>query len=241
MSFQTTIKSFIILSVVFLTVLSTDARAVLYDGWAVVENNSGIAGTIATQLSLDVTDPGNDQVLFTFYNTAVLASSLTDIYIDDGELLNGVDSFISTSGVSFSVPASPPDLPGGNTVFPKFETSSGLSADSDNPVFANGINASVEYLGILFNLQGGKTFADVINAIDSGFNPATYFNDGQGGHDGWYVPTLRVGIHVQGIDDGPWGPDESDTFILTPVPPSVIIGVLGLGVSVLGIRLRKYA
>jgi hypothetical protein len=92
-------------------------------------------------------------------------------------------------------------------------------------------------VGIAVDLKENKTFADVINAINVGFNPDLYY-DGGDAYDGWTEPSLRIGIHVQGID-GPWGCDQSDTYILTPVPGSVLLGMLGL--SVAGLKLRKFA
>jgi hypothetical protein len=44
---------------------------------------------------------------------------------------------------------------------------------------------------------------------------------------------LRIGIHVQAIGIS----GNSDSFIMTPVPGAVILGMLGL--SVAGWKLRK--
>jgi hypothetical protein len=225
------------LVLICVAILSTEARADLYDTWAVVENNSGMSGIVASQLSLEVTDPGvSGQVLFTFKNNGSYSFYISDIYFDDGTLLGIASIDNSDPGVSFGFPASPSDLPGGNTVYPPFVTS--LSADNDSGA-VNGINPG-ESLGIYFDLSGVNTFADTINALNVGFDPSVYYT-GSGSYDGWTEANLRIGVHVQGIDDGPWGPDKSDTYLLTPVPPSVIIGMLGLGVGVLGLKLRKYA
>jgi hypothetical protein len=218
------------LVLICLAVLSTEARADLFDTWAVVENNSGMPGIVASQLSLEVTDPGSGQVLFTFKNTGSYSFYISDIYFDDGTLLGIASIDNSDPGVSFSYPANSTNFPGGNTVSPPFVTS--FSADND-PGAANGINPG-ESLGIYFNLAGGNTFADTIDALNVGFDPSVYYT-GSGGYDGWTEANLRIGVHVQGI--GPY----SDTYILTPVPPSVIIGILGMSVGVLGLKLRKYA
>jgi hypothetical protein len=79
---------------------------------------------------------------------------------------------------------------------------------------------------------GTHSFGDVINALNVGFNPYPTNYTGTGSFDGWELPNLRIGIKVQGIGD------YSDTYILTPIPPSVIIGLLGVGVA--GMKLRKF-
>ncbi|MBW7992754.1 MAG: hypothetical protein FVQ84_22430 [Planctomycetes bacterium] len=233
---------FLNLVLVFVAILSTEARADLFDLWSVVENNSGMPGIVASQLSVQVTDPGSSQALFTFSNTGSYDFYIADIYFDDGALLGiaGIDN--SDPGVSFAFPGSPGNLPGGNTVSPPFVTSGStlhhFSADND-PGAATGVEPG-ESVGIVFDLINGMTFTDVISSLYVGFDPSQYYT-GSGIYDGWALPSLRIGVHVQGIDDGPWGPDKSDTFILTPVPPSVIIGILGLGVGVVGLKLRKFA
>ena len=240
---KSTMKRHIVLLslvLIFVTILSTEARADLFDLWSVVENNSGMPGTVASQLSVDVTDPGSGQALFTFSNTGSYDFYIADIYFDDGALLGIASVDNSDPGVSFNFPASPGNLPGGNTVSPPFVTSGStlnhFSADA-NPGAANGVHPG-ESVGIAFDLINGMTFTDVISSINVGFDPTTYYT-GSGLYDGWTLPSLRIGVHVQGIDDGPWGPDKSDTYILTPVPASVIIGMLGICVA--GIKLRKYA
>ena len=114
----------LILAFVFIT--STEARADLYDNFGIVENNSGIAGSIASQLTLNVTDAGSDQVLFTFSNAGHLASSITDIYFEDGALLALATIFdldidpVLYAGVDFGQPVSPASLPGGAALSPPF-------------------------------------------------------------------------------------------------------------------------
>jgi len=221
-----------ILALVLVVFLSTETQADLYGFKNITNNNASNASVGEAQLTVDVTDPGSDQVLFTFYNTAAIeACSITDIYIDDGALLADIYSLTGTSGVSFSNPATPGDLPGGNGIVPQFNTSAGLSADSDSPVYDNGVNAAGEHLEVLFNLQPGQTFADVLTAIDRGFHPELYYD-----YDNkiWTADNLRIGIHVQGFDNG-----GSEAFIATPVPGALLLGMLGMGVA--GMKLRKFA
>jgi len=121
------------------------------------------------------------QVNFVFTNTGPDASSITDVYFDNGSLL-GIASIINTPTlVEFSQLASPPDLPGGNLVVPPFTVTMGFSADSDPPAQPLGVNPG-ESLGIIFDLEAGGTFADVVDELASG--------------------ELRIGIHVQGYASG---------------------------------------
>jgi len=198
----------IYLGVVTLCLLAAPANAqVTYGFYHVVEPGDGATeladGAIGeAQLFVTVSDPCNSQVLFTFTNTGPKASSITDVYFDDGSLLSIASIDNSDPGVSFSSPASPPNLPGGNNVSPPFVTTPGFSADSDPPVQPKGVNPG-ESLGILFNLQDSRTFNDVINEL----------ND----------TTLRIGIHVQGFDSG-----GSESFVNIPAPGALLLASIGL-------------
>jgi hypothetical protein len=160
------------------------------------------------QLQVDVTaGPGANQVSFQFTNSGPNASSIADVYFDDGTLL-GIASIVNGAGVSFSVGASPPDLPGGNGISPAFVVTAGFSADSNPPVQPNGVNPG-ETLTIIFDLQGGGTLADVLSELGTG--------------------ELRIGIHVQGFSGG-----GSESFVNTPEPGAallIVAGALGLGLA----------
>jgi len=119
------------------------------------------------QLFVDVSDYGLDsdgysQVLFTFRNIGPLASSICDVYFDDGTLL-GIARLIDKDdpggdkGVDFSLGAKPGELPGAGDILPVFQTTAGFSADSDPATTPNGV-APGEWLGVLFTLQEGKDF-----------------------------------------------------------------------------------
>jgi len=249
MSMAYTIKryvGFVSLVLVFVFILSTEARADMYlYGFEVVENNSNTA--VADQLSLKVTDPGTtyvsegieyNQVRFTFYNDGPspsiydvpdpCQSSITDVYFEDGTLLKRVTIENSPPEVIFGIPVSPKNLTGAGTLDPPFVATTIFSVDSNPPVQPNGVNPG-ESLGLLYALKYDEfgnpfTFDDVIAAIELGFtNP-----DAEEPRD-----SLRIGIRVQGVGQ------ESDSFILTPTPGSLLLGSIGIGMVIARCRKRK--
>lgn len=195
-------------------------------------NNVADANTGEAQLFVDVTDmattvngqtitPGSDQVLFVFHNTGPNASSITDVYFDDGSLLSIAtiidDPANVTNPVDFlNMGVSPPNLPAANQASPPFVTTAGFSADSQPPAQPNGVNPGEE-LGILFNLQSGQTFDDVLAQLQTG--------------------QLRIGIHVQGFTGG-----GSESFVNNPpgvIPEPSSLAIAGLGLLGLVYRSRR--
>lgn len=196
--------------------------AALTIGFYKITNNGNT--NVAAQLTADVTDAGGGQVNFTFYNIGPIASSITDIYFDDGTLLD-IATVINGPGVSFSEGAAPPNLPGGQSISPNFNTTQGFLADSDMPIAVNGVNATLtppgEYVTIRFNLLPGQTYADTLAAI------------ALGGADGG----LRIGLHVQAI--GSTG--GSDSYVNTTSVPDggLTISLLGMALAGLGLAARR--
>lgn len=183
-----------------------------------ITNNDPTGGSIAigeAQLSVDVTDAGNGQILFTFFNSGSGASSIADIYFDDGPFL-GIDGIINGAGVNFVIGANPSNLPGANNISPSFAAS--FSAQSGPPAQSNGVNPG-ETVGILFDLQPGSTFADAIAALNNG--------------------DLRIGLHVQGFAGG-----ESEGFVNGPpialsLPGTLILFGTGSLIAVVAALRRR--
>ncbi len=171
-----------------------------------ITNNSQY--DVGNQLYVEVWEMGA-QVMFKFGNNVGISSSITDIYFDDGNLLS-IYSISYSTGVKFSSPATPNELPGGNSITPSFETN--FSADSDSPVPDNGVNASTEWVAITFNLINGGTPAGTLAALRDG--------------------SLRIGLHIQALPDG-----QSDSYINKVPEPGILI-LLGIGMMGVGIASR---
>lgn len=187
--------------------LSVNASAVTYGFQCITGNVAGDCAIGEAQLSVDVTGPTSGQVLFTFSNVGSEASSVAEVYFDDGSL-GGPPTLIQGSGVSFTVGnANPSNLPGGNSV--GFTATQEFSADAGNQAPTDGLNPG-ETLGILFNIQGGLTLADVLNDLNSG--------------------AIRIGLHVIAFESG-----KSASFVnAVPLPAaawlflSALAGLFGL-------------
>ena len=189
------------------------ARAATLSFFCITDNLAADCATGESQLTVNVTDPGGNKVLFHFKNSGPNASSVTDVYFDDGSLL-GLSQITDGPGVSFSQYASPPNLPGGNNVNPPFQVTAGFLADSNPPVQPNGVNPG-EWLKIYFSLQSGGTFNDVINELGDG--------------------RLRIGIHVQGFTSS-----GSESLVNLPAPVPAAMWLFGSGLlGLVGIARRN--
>jgi len=211
-----------------IALLPARAEAVSYTFSHCLENNSGLCDSLASQLKVEVTDAGDGWVNFTFTNEIGIQSSITDLYFDASGYLTKMKIVAESSGVDFSAgQASPGDVPGGGGATPEFVVSTSLAADSDPPTQPNGINATGEYLTISFKMAPGRTFADVIEALNMGPNT----DEG-----------IRIAAHVQGV--GPQG--ESDSLICcdglhngTPAAEPAVLALFGLGLFAVGFRARR--
>ena len=201
-------KSLFFSALLIILFIAGSAYAIPY-GFIHITNNSAADVAIGeAQLWVDVTEVEGDlyQVLFTFYNEGPEASSICDVYFEDGHILGSTMEIINSTGVSFSEGADPGDLPGGNDI--SFDATEGYTADSDSPAQPNGVNPG-EQLGIRFSLINENTFSDVIDDLNSG--------------------ALRIGIHVQGFAD-----EQSEGFINTPAPVPEPATLLLIGSGLIG-------
>lgn len=198
------------LAVALMSVSSTAwAVPVRFSFTNITNNNAGDAVIGEDQLFVDV-DNGASTVNFTFVNEGPEASVISEIYFDDGSLL-GIASIIdSPTAVDFMQDASPPNLPGGDTVVPPFEVTEAFLAEAVPSPSMTGVGPG-EQVTIMFDLIGGGTLAGVLAEL----------NDG----------TLRIGIHVIAFDGG-----GSESF-MTPEPTS--LALLALGTLVLLPRRRR--
>lgn len=202
---------FAVLAVAMPFVAAAEPISVTYGFYGITNNDPDDTAIGEQQLTVTVTDVGNGQVSFTFNNSGPAASSITDIYFDDGSLL-GIAEISSGPGVSFSQGASPRNLSGGNNLETPFEATVGFLADSNPAVQPNGVNPG-ESVTILFDLKPGKIFADVTSELALGLSDPSALHN------------LRIGIHVQGFEGG-----GSESFVNSgPVPlPAVAPAAFGL-------------
>lgn len=196
-----------VLTLLALSIGASPAAAVTM-GFDCLTGNSAVhCATGEEQLSVELSDQGGGVVRFHFRNAGPLASSISEVYFDDGSLL-GLSSVIDGPGVDFEPDASPPNLPGGENAVPPFEVTEGFLAQATPSPALNGVGPS-EWVKIDFTLQGVQTLDDVLDELATG--------------------ELRIGIHVIGFESG-----GSESFVNTPIPePSTGLllagGLIGLG------------
>ncbi len=163
-------------------------------------------------LYVEVSDGAADQVDFTFYNDSSpdSSSSIARIYFDDddGSFL-GTPNIVENSGTSFSLLATPGNLPGRRSLDPAFETTGEFSIGGDPAPPKNGVNPG-EWATITFDLINDGMPEDVIGQLNTG--------------------TLRIGAHVIALPDGLGG-----SGVAVPEPGTLML----LGTAGLWIFIRK--
>ena len=207
-------KKFIIVVLALLFMIEPVKAGYVYEFAYISGDSPGSA--VASQLSLEVTSGGGDIVNFTYKNDGSgtpIPSSLTDIYIDDG-ILKDLTIIDDDPGVDFEI-----DNVENCVFYPSYGISfvvdQYLSASNYGNQSITGINPG-ESLTLQYSLQGVE-FYELINAINN-------------------QQDLKIGIKVKSIDMGP-GTDYSTEFILVPLPATILLGMLGLGVG--GWKMRK--
>jgi len=219
-----TTKAILVFAAALLLLLypvSSKADTIILDTFNFVKITNNGNPSVGGQLSVQVIDPdvsGGTDVMFKFFNNVGITSSITQIYFDDGSLLEISAITYSGAGVAFTKPATPGNLPGANLVSPAFVTTDQFSAGSDPPTVANGVSTFAEWVAITFNLQDGKAPDDVIDALRDG--------------------SLRIGLHVQGYTTVPPPPSLSESYVNTVPEPGILI-LLGIAMSAIGVASWK--
>lgn len=180
---------------------------------------------------------GNVLVSFLFSNSNALATSITGIYFEDGAVL-GIADITQYLDLDFNEPGTgagkgtafvqdgvPQNVPSGNTI--------GFAATNSHRVNASGNFEGVnggEWVEIIFELQSGLGYSDVLAAIAQG-----QIKTGGGTPTG---PALRFAMHVQGLGSDAEG---SEGFINSiPLPAPFGLALAGLaGVVIISRRKRK--
>lgn len=161
------------------------------------------------------------------------SASIANIYFEDGTVFSSFHSMTHGGGVEFGHDAGAPhDPPGIND----FDSTQSFSVNADNPKPENGINPG-EWLRVVFNLQTGIDFNEIISALANGLLKT----NGDPGYNS-QVPSLRVAFHVIDLPLG-----ESDSYMSEgpqniPLPAPLGLGLAGLaGVFVMARKCRRSA
>ena len=194
---------------VVLVFCSVSAGGVTYSFDLKTSNTDAAGSLVEKQLFVEVDETSaGGEAAFTFLNTGPEASSIVEIYFDDNdgsrylEDLQDDQIIPGASGeVVFKTGASPGNPPGING----FNVTAGLSSEADRPPPHHGINPG-EFLTLIFPMQTGYGFSDIIDALDSG--------------------ELRIALHVISMPD-------SESYLnngRVPAPGAFLLGSLGVGV-----------
>ena len=206
------------------------AETLTFGFYRITDNDPTNAGLGEAQLFVDVINEGTDvsfidsdgdgtaetwvdQVGFNFRNTGPVDMTIAEIYFDDGTLFGFASVVDGPVGVDFEQYASPPVLPGGGTLSPSFDVTSGFLAE------ATGNDTGVdpgEWVKIIFDLMPGKAYSDVISALHNGYADASATD----------VDVLRIGLHVISIGDN----GNSEAYVNAPAPGALLLGSMGIGI-----------
>lgn len=155
-------------------------------------------------------------------NAVGIYSSISEVYYDSrgtSPLNTTIQPTLAQFGASFTGGgASPGNLPGGANLSTAFNAVTLFSADAQgNP--SVGIDAASDWLDMTFTLLSGRTFANVVSALNNG--------------------DLRIGLHVRAIGND----KKSDSFVSTPpvvpLPPAAWAGLATLAGVAAWRRVRR--
>jgi len=176
--------------------MSLAASAATYNFTPIIEPKDAagldLVLNLGNQLTMDVTEGGNNTALFTFRNGGnggPINSVLSGIYFDDSP--SNLFSNLNVSGdsgdnVAFSTASPTSPLPGGS--IPTFTFSTTHQFDADSPTVFNGVNnGASDSVTLAATLNGGRTFTDVINSLNGGDETDGNF--------------LRVGLRLTAIEN----------------------------------------
>lgn len=181
-------------------------------------NNANV--NVAGQLSMTLSQVDSNTVRFTFKNTAVVQSTVRSVHFDEldsaADLINfGSSSHTTTSGsstASFFKNSTPQNIPQGSLVNFNVE----MSHTANSPTTSRGLNELADALRITLDLVNGRTFADVLNYLNSG--------------------ALRVGLYVTNIPYS-YNKTKEDSFInmpsttTVPAPAAAALGAIGAALA----------
>lgn len=214
----------IVLAAALAAIPSTASAEIVTLSFARITSNA--SQNVASQLSVDVMDKTSaiglfgaalinsamtnpSDVLFVFKNTAVLQSSIGEVYFDDGTILaqsavlNSLGGGANNSTDFEGGGANPNNLSGGELLNPDFVATAGFSADYTNGPTTNGVDTSADRLGIVFSTQLATGLAGIKSTLANG--------------------ALRIGLHVKGLGEKGLQSDSfvNNTPIFAPPPPPV--------------------
>jgi hypothetical protein len=184
---------------------AASATTVSFSFSCIAGDGGGECAIPIDQLSLDVTDLGGGEVSFTITNNDGEPSFVAGVYFEDeADVLDDLASVVDGSGVDFEEGGAPPDLPSG--------TVEGFDADwavtAQSPAHNNGAQPG-ESVTIVFELESGVSFDDLIEAMTSG--------------------DLRVGVHAPAFDDRGNKSFLANTEAVVPEPGALALLLAGLG------------
>ena len=164
-------------------------------------------GLCPEAFTMDVQDPGGGQVMFTFTNNCDSDGVLSRVFFRKNNLMQFNSIADASEGVAFHLNEKNAMLPGGNGQ--GFTPRNTFSIDADPAGPKNGLHYE-DYLSVLFDLESGIVFDDIISAID-GYS-------------------LGIGAHAQALPGG-----VSASFSTIPEPATMAL----VGLGALLIRNKK--